>query len=284
MLGTKKPKAVAQVLLLPIQEIVPNPHQPRKVFEQGAMEELARSIAANGLLQPITVTRTEHGWQLIAGHRRLMACSLLGWKTIPAIPKDLPPESPAVLALVENIHRSGLNYFEEAWGISEIMTTCHYTQQQAAAILGRSQPAIANKLRLLRLPQEVKTLLLDAGLTERHARALLRIEDPDLCLRATKTIAAGQMSVHKAEEYIEKLLNPVAKKNPTRMVIRDVRLLFNSINKAVETVRMGGLPIDATKTEDEEYIHYIVSVPKAAALGRALGKGTLDSTKVVSHR
>ena len=270
MLGNRSAKSVGQVLKLPIKDIAPNPDQPRKVFDKEALEELARSIAANGLLQPITVTRTEKGWQLVAGHRRLLACELIGWDAIPAIVMELPEGSPAVLALIENIHRSGLNFLEEAEGIAKMMQSYGFTQQQAAAVLGKSQPAIANKLRILRLSREVKKVLLENSLTERHARALLKIEEPDLCLKAVNYIAAKQMSVSQAEKYIEKLTSPTPKRKGPQLVIRDVRLLFNSINKVVETVRMGGLPVDSVKTEDEEYIHYIVSVPKTAAIRKAV--------------
>lgn len=272
MIGTRGPKAIGQVLRVPIREIMPNPDQPRKNFDKPALEELARSIAANGLLQPITVSRTENGWQLVAGHRRLMACELLGWQTIPAIEVVVTSENSAVLALIENIHRSGLNYFEEASAIESLMKNYSFTQVQVAAVLGRSQPSVANKLRLLRLPEDVKAVLLKKGLTERHARALLRLDDAAACLKAVNYIADRQMSVSKAEKYIDKLASPKLKRSGPPLVIRDIRILFNSINKAVETVRQGGVPIDTVKTEDEEFIHYTVSVPKTTAIKRAVGK------------
>ncbi len=267
MLLERQPKAVAQVVLLPIERIKPNPYQPRTSFDPDELTLLAASIEENGLLQPITVTVGQNGWQLVAGHRRLLACQQLGWQHVPAIVKELPPQSPAVLALVENIHRSGLNCFEEALAIAAMLQTHGLTQQQVAKLLGYSQPSIANKLRLLRLQPSVRQALLEAHLTERHARALLRLEDEALCLKAIRAIVTGHLSVAQTEQYIERLLRPKVQRHGPAMVIRDVRLLFNSINKAVETVRQGGLNIQSTRSEDENYIYYTVSVPKAEAHG-----------------
>ena len=257
----KGPKVINKVVSLPVEQIYSNPDQPRRNFDADGIAGLAQSISQNGLLQPITVTQIGESYQLVAGERRLMACRELGWAHIPAIIENIPQQNAAVLALVENLHRQDLNIFEEAQGIANLIRLTYYSQQQAAQLLCKSQSTVANKLRLLRLPPSAQQAILQAGLTERHARALLQIEDEDQLPKAIEHIVEQGLTVAAAEQYIEKLVHPEAV--PIHKgVIRDVRLLFNTIAKAVLTVQEGGLDVEAIQTEDDTYINYIVRIPK----------------------
>ena len=265
--NSRKPQVLNRVVLLPVADIHPNPHQPRRVFDPAALDQLARSIAANGLLQPVSVRDLKNGsYELISGERRLLAYQSLGQRQIPAIILDLPTQDSAVLALVENLHRADLSFLEEAQAIADLMETLGLTQQQAARLLCRSQPSIANKLRLLRLPQTACDILLQAGLTERHARALLALNSEEEMTAAAKHIADRKMNVAQAEAYIQHLTE---KPKPTlcrTFVVRDVRLLFNTISQAVEVIRQSGFAVEAEQLQDEEYISYLVRVPRSTAL------------------
>ena len=266
-LKSHKPEVINRVVSLPVADIRPNPHQPRRVFDPAAIDELARSIAANGLLQPISVrSLPDGGYELISGERRLLAYQSLGQRHIPAIILELPTEDSAVLALVENLHRADLSFLEEAHAIAALMESLHLTQQQAARLLCRSQPAIANKLRLLRLPSAACEILLQAGLTERHARALLALPTPEEMTAAAKHMAARRMTVAQAEAYIQHLTEKPKRGGCRSFVVRDVRLLFNTISQAVEVIRQSGFTVEAQQTEDEEYVSYLVRVPRSAAL------------------
>lgn len=172
-----KQRTVNRVVLLDVNEITSSPYQPRRQFDPKGMKELADSISQSGLLQPITVRRTETGYELIAGERRLMACRMLHLDKIPAIVEQFDDEKSAVFSLVENLQRKDLNYFEEAVGIQQLMQRCEMTQQQVAERLGKAQSTVANKLRLLTFSEPLRRRMLDAGLTERHARALLKLPD-----------------------------------------------------------------------------------------------------------
>ncbi len=258
-----KKNILGKILLLPIDKIAPNPNQPRRVFEPTALAGLAQSISQNGLLQPILVTQTDNGYTLIAGERRLMACRQLEWTTIPAIVQQSITQNPAVLALIENLHREDLNFFEEAEAIANLIAQGELSQQEAAQLLCKSQPAIANKLRLLRFPPKVQDAILREGLTERHARALLKFEDEEDLMMAVAYVAEHQLNVAQTEQYVDKMVLPPDKKPISKGVIRDVRLLFNTIAKAVLTVREGGIGVETLQTEDENYISYVVRVPKS---------------------
>ena len=265
--NSRKPEVLNRVVLLPVADIHPNPNQPRKLFDTAAIDQLARSIAANGLLQPISVRdRKEGGYELISGERRLLAYQSLGQRQIPAIVLDLPTQDSAVLALVENLHRADLTFLEEAQAIAGLMENLGLTQQQTARLLCRSQPSVANKLRLLRLPRAACDLLLQAGLTERHARALLALGSEDEMTAAAKHMADRKLNVAQAEAYIQHLTEKPRKSLCRTFVVRDVRLLFNTISQAVEVIRQSGFAVEAQQTEDEEYVSYLVRVPRSAAL------------------
>lgn len=265
-----KQKTISRVLLLNIREISSNPYQPRSQFEPRALQELADSISQNGLLQPVTVREWENGYQLIAGERRLMACKMLGMEQIPAIVNRVDDEKSAVFALIENLQRKNLNYFEEAQGIQTLMQTSGMSQQEVAKKLGKAQSTVANKLRLLFFGEDLRQKMLDNGLTERHARALLRLPNERLVNEAIQYIVAERLNVGESESYIESLLTAVPEKPPSKpatrlFVVKDLRIFMNTITKAVSTMRLAGIEVDTSKEEDEEYIHYLVKIPKKSA-------------------
>lgn len=260
-----RPKTLGQVISLPVGSILPSPHQPRRDFNLEELDILAKSIAQNGLLSPITVRRDSGKYFLIAGERRLLACRRLGFEEIPAIVSDAPESSAAVLTLIENLHRQDLNCFEEAEGIYNLMRESGLSQQKICAMLAKPQPTVANKLRLLRLDPQVRQFLIDHGMGERIARALLPLEDSDRQLKAARHILQNQMSTRQAEGYISALIGP--KRNGRRTVghLRDFRILFSSVEKAVEEIKRCGISVQSQTTVEEDFVCYTIRVPKSVA-------------------
>ena len=192
-----------KVLFLPADSIVPNPHQPRTAFDKGGLDELAESIKIHGILQPLSVRRSGSRYELISGERRLRASRLAGLTEVPCILVHVDDDNSALLALVENLQRRDLDFLEEATALAELIRTYRISQEEAARKLGKSQSAIANKLRLLRLPPDVLSLLRDHGCTERHARALLRLEDdPDRVRQAASYVSEQGLTVAMTEKYV----------------------------------------------------------------------------------
>lgn len=261
-----KYRQINKVVLLPVDKIVPNPMQPRKVFEEQALRGLADSIAENGLINPITVrTKGDGRFELIAGERRLQATRLLGKSHIGAIIEDADSESSAVVAMVENLQRQQLHIFEEAEGIETLIRVQNMTQQKVADRLGVAQSTIANKLRLLKLPQEARELITLNNLSERHARALLTLSGDDgRIMSALNHIIDKNLNVKETEDYISSLDMPPRKKGRRVAVIKDLRIFFNTVDKAVKTMRQAGLGIDATREEDELSYTYTIVIPKSA--------------------
>lgn len=266
-----KQKTVNRVVLLPIGEIAPSPYQPRRQFDPKALDELAQSIQRSGLLQPISVRPKPNGegYELIAGERRLLACKRNGMEQIQAIIQQVDDQQAALLALVENLQRRDLNYFEEARGIQQLMKQANLSQQQVAEQLGKAQSTIANKLRLLAFSPDLQRKILDHGLTERHARALLRLPNEQLVEQALAAIIQQKLNVGATEALIQMMLEAPKEENqkkgqkPTRLfVVKDLRVFMNTISKAVSTMKMAGIQVDTKEVEDEEYIHYTVNIPK----------------------
>ncbi len=253
---------------IPMENIRVNPHQPRKEMDPYALQDLAISIMEYGLMQPISVRQVSpFDYELIAGERRLTACRNLGMSYIPAVVMAASPTDSAVLALVENIQRENLNYMEEAEAFHGLLTDHGLTQEELADKLGKSQSAIANKLRILKLSPEVRELLSTHNLTERHARALLRLPDAKLQLRTVKLIVSRGLNVAKTEELIEKLIHgapkPVTASPPGReRIFRDVRIFGNTLRQAVDLMRKSGIDATANKTENENFIEYTIVIPK----------------------
>ncbi len=264
----KQQRQLNRVVLLETAAIRPSPYQPRRRFDPKALEELAQSIRENGLLQPVTVRETEDGYELVAGERRLLACRSLGMAQIPAIIQPYGEQQAAILALTENLQRQDLNYFEEAQGIQQLMALCGLTQQQAAEKLGKAQSTIANKLRLLSFSQPLRQKMLDCGLTERHARALLPLGEEQEIRRAVDWIVANKRNVGETEAYVQQLLaarQPPKGKATRLFVVKDLRIFQNSLQKAVDAMKLAGIQVDTQRSEDDQYIHYTLRIPKKSA-------------------
>ena len=204
------------IVWLPTDAIAPNPVQPRRFFDDSALEELSRSIRSYGILNPLTVRCCGRKYELVAGERRLRAAKLAGLREVPCILLDVNMEDAGLLALVENLQRRDLDFIEEAMGLSRLIRMFGMSQEEAARRIGKSQSAVANKLRLLKLPPDVLEKLRASGLTERHGRALLRLSDPNAQRAALEIIAERSMTVAAAEEYIESLLAEPADKTAER--------------------------------------------------------------------
>ena len=244
---------------------MPNPNQPRKEFALDKLVELAQSISENGVLQPLTVSMETGKPVLIAGERRLRAARIAGLREVPCVEVEADERQRRVLALVENLQREDMNCFETAEGIRELMDTYELTQCEAAQQLGYSQSAVANKLRLLRLPPEERQILLAAGLTERHARALLRLDVREMRRHALDRMIKEKMTVAQTERLVEDLLAGRVRRRPAKPLVRDVRVFFNTVNHALDIMRRGGIAAESQRRDEEEYIEYIVRIPRAAA-------------------
>lgn len=256
-----------RIVELAPEQIAPNPAQPRKIFREEDLESLAQSIRASGLIQPLTVRKTQSGYELVAGERRLRACHLAGLKTIPCIVTDCSSGESAVMAMTENLQRKDLGVFEEAEGIRNLISEWNVTQEEAAERLGKSQSAVANKLRLLRLSNTERALITEAGLTERHARALLRIDNSDLRLLALRNVIARGYNVPRTDAYVTELLASKPQKAHCTVVVKDVRIFLNTISHAVETMKQSGIAAQTLQSETDEYIECVVRIPKAKAAG-----------------
>ncbi len=251
----------AKVLLLPVDKIEPSQYQAREVFDETEIKKLAVSILQNGLLQPISVRLVQEGeWQLIAGERRLRACKLAGIALIPAIQYDFEDEKVAVLGLLENLQREQLNPFEQARALRDLISMWNCTQEETAKKLGMAQSTLANKLRLLVFTKEQERLCLAASLSERHARAVLRVPTQEGRTKVIKIIAEKHLNVQQTDEIISKLLAQHNK--PKRNVmVSDVRIFVNTINRAIELMTASGIPAHAKRSEQEDFIEYVVRIP-----------------------
>ena len=266
----------SRVRYIPINDIRPNPQQPRRRFDQDGLRELSESIAAYGILQPLTVRAQNGGYELVAGERRWRAARMVGLRQVPCLLARVDEEDAALLALIENLQRRDLDYMEEASAIARLLRRYGLSQQQAAEKLGRSQSAVANKLRLLRLEEPVVDALRRYGLTERHARALLRLEDGEQRLAAAEHIGKRGMNVAAAEAYIEQLIARSQTTPPKRRstyVIKDVRLFLNSVERGIRLMRGAGVGAKVARQDTEEEICLTVRIPKGVRTGAREGEG-----------
>lgn len=263
-----KPKTINKVIEIPIQMVVPNPNQPRQFFDNDELRSLSDSIAHDGVLQPITVRKVGRVYEIVSGERRLKASRMAGLLTVPCIVVDITERSSALLALVENIQRSDLSFFDEAVAIDNLIDIYGMTQEDAALRLGMGQSTVANKLRLLKLSKEEKEAIIAGKLTERHARALLKITDSGERLAAIEKIIKNKLNVERTEQLIEQILQTESERENFRkraVLLRDVRLFFNTVNKAVQTIKMAGVNAETKKTENEEFIEYYIKIPVSPA-------------------
>ena len=253
-----------KLIKLPVSRIHPNPSQPRKLFREEDLRALAQSIQENGLLQPVTVRREDGAYYLIAGERRLRACKLAGLREIPALVADCEPEESAVLALLENIQRKDLQMFEQAHALENLLWEWQITQEEAAKRLGLSQSYLANKLRLLKLSPEEQAQVLHYKLTERHARALLRLDDPSLRGKILRQAGEKGLTVAQTEELVAAALLPRREcpRAKRTFVAKDIRLFINTIDHAVDAMKTAGIEAQAEKKETEKYIERTVRIPK----------------------
>lgn len=260
-----------KVILLPVGSIHPNPMQPRKVFDPGSLAELTDSIRMYGVLQPLTVRKAADGsFELVAGERRLRASRAAGLEKVPCILVNVSEQDSGLLALVENLQRQDLDYIEEAEGLRTLTRTYGMSQEEAARCVGLSQSAVANKLRLLRLSPELLFLLRDRGLSERHARALLRLETDEQRLEVLSHVLEQDLNVAGTEQYIEEYLKrggppkaARAKKKAPRIVMKDVRIFFNTVTKGLGVMRRSGVQAEYDQAETEADYILTIRIPKA---------------------
>ena len=247
-----------RVMFLPARAISPNPAQPRKLFREEALSELADSIRQHGILQPLSVRRTGTGYELIAGERRLRAAQMANLNEIPCIVMNMDDRESSLAAMVENLQRQDLDFVEEARGISRLMGDWSMSQEQVARMLGKSQSAIANKLRLLRHSDAVLNALRDNGLTERHGRALLKLGQEETKLAAIEEIIRRGMSVAMTEKYIQELLEG-QQKNPRPV---NVGTFLNSLSQSLAKIQLSGISAVSERRETEDKIVLTITIPK----------------------
>ena len=252
------------LLELPIEKIAPNPYQPRKFFDKEAIDELAKSIQEYGVLQPISV-RLINGcaYELVAGERRLRASRVAGLETIPAVIVNIKDQDSAMLAIIENIQRENLNYIEEAIGYNNLLTDYKFTQEELARRLGKNQSTIANKVRLLRLSKKMQKMLIENNLTERHARALIRLEDEFSQMEILKKVLKNNLNVQKTEELVERALNATKKENSqtkVRRIVKDIRLFNNSIMQSIDLMKESGYETEYIMDKVDEGYEILIRI------------------------
>ena len=247
-----------RVVFLPVKAIETNPDQPRQIFTEESLSELAESIRRHGILQPLSVRRTATGYQLIAGERRLRAGVQAGLTEVPCLLMRLDNQESGAISLVENLQRQDLSYIETAQGIQTLMARYAMSQEQVARLLGKSQSSIANKLRLLQHSRPVLEQLRQTGLTERHARALLKLRDDVQKLQAISVIARQGMTVAKAEQYIESLLAQKQAKAPKA----NVGAFLNNLNQSLARIQLSGIPAVSERRETDSQIVLTITIPK----------------------
>ena len=249
-------------------QIHPNPNQPRTVFDAQKLEELAQSIRTYGVIQPILVRRLEGRaeYEIIGGERRYRACEIVGKRSIPCIVHDAQEQKSSEIALIENLQRENLTFFDEALAMQKLIEQYGMTQEELAKKIGKKQSTIANKLRILSLSKELKEIIMGNALTERHARILLKLPEKmrrevlDVFVKKELNVAQAERFV---QEYIEKkCFENVSKKGKNIVIFKDLRIFLNTINKALSTMNSAGIKATAKKTENEEYIEYIINIPK----------------------
>lgn len=260
----------SRVVFVPVGEITPNPAQPRRYFDKDALAELSESICRYGVIQPLTVRRRNRRFELVAGERRLRAAKLAGLSEVPCIILDVDMEESSLIALVENLQRRDLDYIEEAEGIAQLIQTYGMRQEEAARRIGKSQSAVANKLRLLKLPGEILYVLREAKLSERHARALLRLDNDEDRFKVLEHVIKKGLNVAKTEEYIDFYLadkedEKSGHKPNSKPIyaIKDVRLFLNTISRGMDMMKQSGIAAQEVRDETETDIILTIKIPKS---------------------
>ena len=259
------------ILYLRADELSPNPVQPRRRFDDEALAELSESIKTYGILNPLTVRLRGGKYELVAGERRLRAAKLAGLQEVPCILLDVNMEDASLIALVENLQRRDLDFIEEAAGINQLIRMFGMSQEEAARRIGKSQSAVANKLRLLKLPPDVLEALRENGLTERHGRALLRLQRPEAQREALAYIIDNGLTVAATDAYVDALLSrpepepPAEAEKPehTRtFVLKDVRVFLNTLSRSIDLMKQGGIDAGVQRQETEDSLILTISIPK----------------------
>jgi ParB family chromosome partitioning protein len=255
---------------IPIDMIRPNPYQPRRFISQASLDELSESIKNYGVIQPITLRKiSDDVYELVSGERRLRASQIAGLEEIPAIIVDIMDEDSAILALLENLQREDLNFLEEAEGYYNLIRDHNITQEELARRLSKSQSTIANKLRLLKLPQNVRDIIIDKGLTERHARALLKLPDEKTQLDILDKVVGKDLNVKQTEALIDKYINDIcASKDPevkhkqtVKKALKDLRIYINTFKQAVDMMKKSGIKASLEQRDADDCIEFVVKVP-----------------------
>jgi len=262
--------AVEEVVQISIGSIVPNKYQPRTVFDDSKIEELARTIRTHGIIQPIVIREIESGqYEIIAGERRYRAMSKLEWTEVPAIVRNLSDKETASVALIENLQREELTAIEEALAYQQLIELHELTQEALAQRLGKGQSTVANKIRLLKLPKQVQDAILTKELSERHARALMKVKDEALQLELLQEAIREQFSVKQLEERIAAIQAKAEegdKKTPPKprrkMVNRDVRIALNTLKQSLSMISKSGIEFETQEEDQEDYYQVVIKIPK----------------------
>ncbi|GEL07568.1 nucleoid occlusion protein [Salisediminibacterium halotolerans] len=255
-----------EVQQLPLEEIVPNPFQPRTVFDEEKIEELAETLRTHGMIQPIVVREREGKYEIIAGERRYRAVQMLQWETVPSVVKEFDDAKTASIALIENLQREELTSIEEAKAYRKLLDIHGLTQESLAQRIGKSQSAVANKMRLLQLIPSVQNALLERRITERHARSMLGLKDPELQEKLLNKILQDELNVQQTEETIKKWTadKPEKKQKPVRKAVsKDTRLAVNTIRESVDMVAKTGMDIDTEEEDYDDYYQVTIRIPKS---------------------
>ena len=264
LLINEKPRTAGQVLLIPCEKIFPNPNQPRQHFDQEELVNLAISIRMNGILQPITVRKTEKGYELVSGERRLRASKLAGLISVPCIVVDVNNMKSAVFALIENLQRQNLGFFEEARAIEKLMSEYGLSQEDASRRLGKAPSTVSNKLRLLSLSEEAQRIIIENNLSERHARALLRLKSEQV-QEVLQKVTEKKLNVTQTEALVEEYLNKSQSPGRrTKRMFSDVKIFLKAINNAVDTMQKSGIGADIKREDTGESYIYKIEIPKKA--------------------
>ncbi len=258
-----------KIVSLPVGAIKPNPRQPRRHFDPEELRELGESIRQYGILQPLTVRKTgPTTFELVAGERRLRAAVLAGMDTVPCILLNVDAEQSGLLALVENLQRKDLDFIEEAEGIRSLIRSYGMSQEEAARCISKSQSAVANKLRILKLPPELLEKLRAAGLTERHARALLRLEEPEAQWKALEAVIAGNLTVAKTEELVDAMLRRDAERREKKkrktpvVVLKDVRIFLNTVTRGLSMMNRSGVRAVCERADTDSELVLTIRIPR----------------------
>lgn len=274
-LFSNREKQVQRVISIDVGLIIPNKSQPRVEFSDGEMISLAQSIRENGILQPVNVRRCGVNYEIVSGERRVRAAKICGLKEVPCIVIDADDEKSAVLALIENIQRRDLSFFEEAMAIEKLISYYGLTQEEAAARLGKAQSTIANKLRLLKFSDAERNLILKGNISERHARALIRLDNQNDRVTVLGEVIRNHLNIEQTEQLVENFLNGSQRKQAEskqnikakRKILFPVpRLYINSINKIVRNMKEANIDCETFMNRNGDYYEYTIKIHSAAEI------------------